>query len=63
VLTVSDSRPETRNEKKGNTLSDSTVEMLRAWGQSHDEEPDCPLDDLIQSLLEYESYYKEKCGD
>lgn len=60
VLIVADSRPETRNEKKGNVLSDSTVEMLRAWGRSQEEEPDWPLDDLVQSLLEYESYYKEK---
>ena len=61
VVRCTEPRPETQYKKSVNSLSDSTVEMLREWARAHDEEPDWPLDDLIQSLLEYESHWKEKC--
>jgi hypothetical protein len=61
VVMSTDSLPTTQYEKSANCLSESTVKMLREWAQSHDEEPDWPLDDLVRSLLEYESHWREKC--
>jgi hypothetical protein len=59
VVTVPEVLPETQYKKTKNTLSDSTVENLKAWAK-HNEEDSEELDDIVGYVLDAETYKAEK---
>jgi hypothetical protein len=59
VVTYAEPRPETQYKKSVNSLSDSTVENLRAWARHCDEDSDVP-DELVGYLLDSEAGYAER---